>query len=191
MSMDATDSEQPRLSSELARPAADVATRDAVLEVYDRHQRGIYTFLLSATRDADAAQDLLQETFLRLFREASVGRMPVNQHAWLYRVAGNLVLSGGRRQQTARRWQERQSRLDEHVPSPEERYLVNERHAALMDCLDEIGPDARVGLLMAAHGFGGPEIATALGRSPLAVRSLLCRARLRLRDLLLEREVAL
>ena len=42
--------------------------------------------------------------------------------------------------------------------------------------------DARVALLLAAHGFSGREVADALGRSELATRSLICRARLRLRE---------
>ena len=36
--------------------------------------------------------------------------------------------------------------------------------------------------MLAAHGFSGREIAAALGRSELATRSLICRARIRLRE---------
>lgn len=42
--------------------------------------------------------------------------------------------------------------------------------------------DARTALLLAAHGFSGREVAEALGRTELATRSLICRARLRLRE---------
>ncbi len=35
---------------------------------------------------------------------------------------------------------------------------------------------------MAAQGFDGAEIAAAIGRTPLATRSLMCRARLQLRQ---------
>ena len=36
--------------------------------------------------------------------------------------------------------------------------------------------------MLAAHGFSGREVAEAIGRSELATRTLLCRARLRLRE---------
>jgi DNA-directed RNA polymerase specialized sigma24 family protein len=50
------------------------------------------------------------------------------------------------------------------------------------DALAGLTPDARTALMLAAHGFTGHEIAEAIGRSDLATRSLLCRARLRLRE---------
>ena len=43
--------------------------------------------------------------------------------------------------------------------------------------------------MLAAHGFSGREIAATLGRSELATRSLICRARLRLRERLESTEV--
>ena len=47
--------------------------------------------------------------------------------------------------------------------------------------LGELGADARTALLMAANGFNGLEIADAIGRSPNATRTLMCRSRLQLR----------
>jgi DNA-directed RNA polymerase specialized sigma24 family protein len=49
--------------------------------------------------------------------------------------------------------------------------------------------EARLGLMMAARGFSGREIAAALGRSEVATRTLLCRARQRLRNRLLQEEL--
>jgi len=45
----------------------------------------------------------------------------------------------------------------------------------------ELAPDARVALLLAAQGFSGREIAETIGRSEIATRTLMCRARLDLR----------
>jgi len=49
--------------------------------------------------------------------------------------------------------------------------------------------DARTCLLMAANGFSGREIADAIGRSELATRALICRARIRLRESLTEADL--
>ena len=70
---------------------------DALVEAYDAYQRDIHGFLRAATRDPDTAEDLTQETFIRLYREIQAGRTPDNIRAWLYTVATNLVTSRGRR----------------------------------------------------------------------------------------------
>lgn len=160
---------------------------DALLAAYDAHQRGLYSYLLAATRDPNVAADLLQETFLRYLREAQADRLPVNAHAWLFRVATNLVMSGGRRQRTAARWAERQPRADV-AGSAEDEILRRERDRELLDSLDELPEDGRTALLMAAQGFSGAEIAGAIGKSESATRTLMCRARLRLRNRLADAE---
>src|SRR5688572_22531602 len=75
-----------------------------VVSAYEAHHAEVFGFLARATRDTFAAEDLLQETYLRLTKEARDGRAPLEVRAWLYRVASNLVISRSRRQTTARRW---------------------------------------------------------------------------------------
>ena len=70
---------------------------DFVMAAYDENQRKLTSFAYALTRDADAADDLVQETFLRLVKEHAAGREPDNVTAWLYRVCANLATSRGRR----------------------------------------------------------------------------------------------
>lgn len=157
------------------------AGRDATLAVYDAHQSELFSFLLCATRDAATAEDLLQEAFLRLIRETRRGRAPDSPRAWLYRVCANLVISHGRRRRSAERWELRNAPA-EPSSSAEHDFLLREEERHLNDALVELPADARAGLLLSAHGFRGEEIAQLLGRSQLATRSLLFRARAKLRD---------
>ena len=53
-----------------------------------------------------------------------------------------------------------------------------------------VEPNARTGLVMAAEGYTGREIALALGRSEVATRALLFRARVRMRQSLLLAEAS-
>ena len=62
--------------------------------------------------------------------------------------------------------------------------MRRERRDAVQIALDAMSPDARTALLLAANGFSGREIAHALGRTELATRALLCRARTHLRETL-------
>lgn len=162
-----------------ARPG--VSWEEPFEAAFDAHHGEVLGFLLRATRDLAVAEDLEQETFLRLVRELQCGRPPANVRAWLYRVAANLVVSRGRRASVAQRWLERTGREEGWSDSPERMTVDREDHDRLMVELASLPPDARVGLLMAADGFSGHEIAAALGRSDVATRTMLCRARTRLR----------
>ena len=59
-----------------------------------------------------------------------------------------------------------------------------------MGVLADLDPGARAALLLASEGFSGAEIATAIGRSEAATRTLLCRTRLRVRGRLESPEAA-
>jgi RNA polymerase sigma-70 factor (ECF subfamily) len=163
-----------------AAQAVDVGA--VVAAFYDRHQKELFTFALRSCRDREAAEDLLHEAFVRLIVEVEAGRLPDNVRAWLYRVTANLVASRGRRATVARRWLASAAAPDRVVHGPEPSYLEQERRDDLDVALGDLGADARTALLMAAEGFRGEEIATAIGRSAVATRTLMCRARLQLRE---------
>lgn len=167
----------------LVAPAApaDPGTQEYVTAIYDGHQRELFTFALRACRDHQAAEDLVHEAFVRLVVEVEAGRTPRSIRAWMYRVVANLAVSRGRRVSVAQRQLGALS-VGQTDAGPEPAYLEHERHADLDAILGELGPDARTALLMAANGFNGMEIAEAIGRSGNATRSLMCRARLQLRD---------
>jgi len=162
---------------------ADPAPRpsDLVAATYDAHQRELYSFALRTARDPEVAEDLVHESFVRLIVEVEAGREPTNVRAWLYRVIANLAVSRARRAAVAQR--QLGELLDRRTEGgPEPQFLEQERRSDLDLVLAELGEDARTALLMAANGFSGLEIAEAIGRSANATRSMMCRARLQLRE---------
>ncbi|MGH2837579.1 MAG: RNA polymerase sigma factor, partial [Thermoleophilaceae bacterium] len=184
----------PLVSVVEAGAVGRVRVRDAddlVINAFEAHREEIFTFLARSTRDDAEAEDLVQETFLRLAREVRAGRTPDQVRAWLYRVAGNLAASRFRHRAVARRWLERVASLGgerEAVESPEAGLLGHERFAEMERALREVSEEARVALLLAAQGFSGREIARSLGKSEVATRALMMRARLRIRSQLAGRE---
>ena len=164
-------------------------SRSVVLAAYEEHRAAIYGFLLASTRDGELAAELLQETFARLLKAMRAGDAPLELRAWLFRVAGNLAVSAARRRQMVRRFAPWLVRRDT-TASPEQDYLRQEEADQVHRQLAQLRPDDRVALLMAAHGCTTGEIAAALKRTELATRSLLCRARMRLRDRIEAQEVA-
>jgi len=166
--------------------AAVTSTRDqygAVTAAFEAYHAELYNFLRRSTRDEGAAEDLLQEAYLRLTKEVDAGRTPEHVRGWLYRVASNLAISRGRRRMTAFDWLNRYGRTDQgdDVQSPESGVIARERTSAIEAVLATLSVEARTALLLSADGFSGEEIAATIGRSHGATRTLISRARVRVR----------
>ena len=169
-----------------AAGAHRTAQADAVVvTAWADHHDEVFAFLVRTTRDPEVAEDLLQEAYLRLTREARADRTPDNIRAWLYRVGANLAVSRGRRISAAFRGIVRLRAVEGGLrmeDAPEASYLGREGRAALLGVLADLDPGARAALLLAAEGFSGAEIAAAIGRSDAATRTLLCRTRVQVRS---------
>ena len=163
------------------RPVRAAPPVDLISTAYDSHQRALYSFALRTARDPEVAADLVQEAFLRLLGELKAGHPPDNVRAWLYRVVSNLAVSRGRHLKVAERFLH-VLRRDEIVEEPESSYLARESRDDIDRLLGSLAPDERQALVLSAHNFSGEEIAAALGRTNLATRALLCRARAKLRE---------
>lgn len=140
-----TDAPESRASDD-ARPALDRprtygrSDQAFLTATYDELRAELFAFLISMTCDREAAEDLLQDTFIRLIREARAGRMPDNVRPWLYRVAANAAISRGRR---GARWHRLLPRLiDRREPvGPEAEALRAERGGDLDAALAELHHD--------------------------------------------------
>lgn len=176
---ESTASDDARPATE--RPRADGRSDEAILTaIYEERRAEVFAFLVRMTRDREAAEDLLQDTFIRLIREARAGRMPDEVRPWLYRVAANAAISRSRHGAV---WHRLLPRLvDRSDPErPEAEALPVERDRDLHAALAELAPDGRAALLLAAQGFDGRQIAAAIGRTEGATRTLMCRSRVRVR----------
>lgn len=163
--------------------SATTAVGPIVEAAFDAHASRLKGFALAAVRDDAAADDLVQETFLRFIKHVRSEGPPDNVPGWLHRVCANLVVSRGRRLSVADR---KKSQLAEAGvgASPEEQVLRTDESTRLRDALAELPADARTALLMAAAGFSAAEIGDAIGRSANATSTYICRARIKLREIL-------
>lgn len=60
-------------------------------EIYQRHSREVWALVYARWLNADVALDIMQETFLRLWKQWQEGSEIVNPRAWVLRVARNLA----------------------------------------------------------------------------------------------------
>jgi RNA polymerase sigma-70 factor (ECF subfamily) len=158
--------------------ANDTDTR--IVEAMEAHRPALERYVRSLVRDADEAADIVQETTVRLLIAARADGLPESPGAWMSRVAHNLVVSGARRRQTAEHHAE-ELLVGDEVRSTEEAILRHERDAEVFRALAAARSDDREAILLAASGYRTREIASRLGRTELATRALLCRARGRMR----------
>jgi RNA polymerase sigma-70 factor (ECF subfamily) len=162
---------------------------EAFRVVYEAHRARLYAFLLRLTRDPALAQDLCQETWMRLAANASRLTPDTEPGAWLFRVARNLFVS-------QRRWaivQEAGAAAlrgvlgRAAVPSPLEHMAASTTERRLEQALVALPMRYReVVLLISIEGFSAPEVAQMLGIDPAAVRQRLARGRAALKQVLSE-----
>src|SRR5215470_14335167 len=60
-------------------------------EIYERHTREVWALAYARWLNAEVALDIMQETFLRLWKQWQEGGAILNPRAWLLRVARNLA----------------------------------------------------------------------------------------------------
>ncbi|MGH7355630.1 MAG: RNA polymerase sigma factor [Candidatus Rokuibacteriota bacterium] len=167
----------------MARASAD--DQRAFAELYERHRRVVFTFLLHVTGARQVAEDLLQETFLRVWRGRAGYRASGEFRAWLFTIARRLAVDRFRRQGLV--WEDDPAALETavSVDAPDRRAEARDELARLQRALDQLPPAQReVVLLARLVGAGAEEIAWVTGSTPGAVRVQLHRALRRLRALL-------
>ena len=156
---------------------------------YEVYAAPVRRYLTGVTCDASAAEDLTHDAFLRLTVEVGAGRVPDDIGPWLHRVGHNLAMSRGRRRSVADRHAGNLAR-PAPAPLPETAALEAEEQRAAVVALGHLSPVHRRAVMLASYGVDGPAIARSIGRSEGATRTLLCRARARLRATLLAAEGA-
>jgi RNA polymerase sigma-70 factor (ECF subfamily) len=158
----------------------DPASFDAVFAAY---RRRLYGYLVRMTRRRDVAEDLLQETFLRLAQHAKRLDEDTRLGAWLFTVAHRLFVSWtraqGARAMLAAEVPAREPAGDER--SPLEAIAASQAQVALERAFAELAPPYReVALLVGVEGMQPAEVAQILGQKPEAIRQRLARARAQL-----------
>lgn len=157
----------------------------AFAELYERHRRAVFTFLVHLTGARHAAEDVLQEAFLRVWRGRAEYRRSGEFRAWLFTIARRLAIDRFRREGVA--WEANPAALETvaSLDMPDRTAEARAELTQLQRALTELPPAQReVVLLARLVGAGAEEIARVTGSTPGAVRVQLHRALQRLRALL-------
>jgi RNA polymerase sigma-70 factor (ECF subfamily) len=77
--------------SEKSRNNGQDARHDFFKDIHERHSHEVWAMAFARWRDYNVADDITQETFLRLWKQWEEGEEILNPRAWLLRVARNLA----------------------------------------------------------------------------------------------------
>jgi len=181
-----------------ARDRADMeklrAGHEAALnDLMARHATPVFHFLCRMVGNEDDANDLAQETFVRVFKSRDRYRAEQKFSTWLFTIAANLTRNHFR-------WRSRHpnlsldaenseteqtlgSTLPANSPTPKETALANERAAAVRAAVKNLPDDLRTAIVLCEwEERSVAEAATILEATPKAVESRLYRARGILRE---------
>ncbi len=154
--------------------------------VYAAFRAPIYGFLARLSGRRDLAEELLQETFVRLAARATTLREDTRLGAWLYTVARNLHVSQTRMTALDAARVDRASLEDPaRPPTPFEEAAASQTQIALERALASL-PDSyrEVLLLVAVDRMEPSEAAEVVGVSPETLRQRLSRARTMMKEAL-------
>lgn len=156
-------------------------------KLYAAHGRAVWAVAYARSMNAETANDILQESFLRLWREMQKGLVVRQMRAWLIRVARNLSedVARGSFQRNGTFGPEMFETIGSKSEPPDMRMETQELHQQIREGLQEIAPQDREILTMRyALDYEVPDIAKALELQPSAVHMRLSRARIRLAGIL-------
>jgi RNA polymerase sigma-70 factor (ECF subfamily) len=155
---------------------------------YERMVFGLAARMLGSEEDAE---DVTQETFLRLLRHLRKLRFETKLSTWLYHVTYNLCVDLERKRRRERRADEGESGVNGEQPDdrdePWEQVRADSVRADVEGALQQL-PDSYRAVLILRYFDSLPyeEIARAMGLTPKKVKARLFCARQRLRELLTE-----
>lgn len=153
-----------------------------------KYQDPLLNFVCRYLGDRDAAEDIVQEVFLALYRTACRFEARARASTWLFRIAYNLSMNEIKRGQRNLKFKGTLHHLlpvDSGRQSAVDGVAARERQKEVMAALDLLPEKQRAAMLLRVNeelSYG--EISEVLSVSVSAVESLIFRARARLRKLL-------
>lgn len=189
----ARDAEPAPMSDHALAIAAGQGDMGAFEQLYERHNRRVYSLCFRMTQNAAEAEDLAQEAFIQLFRKIGSFRGESAFTTWLHRLTVNQVLMHFRKKSV------KLERTTEEGETPEQ-VVQGTQNPNTMPVIDRIALDRalaqlppgyrEVFVLHDVEGHEHGEIARMLGVAEGTSKSQLHKARMKLRRLLREQAAA-
>ncbi len=159
------------------------------LEIYDQFYQRVRKFILASVRDESVADDLIQETFVRIQEKLGSVRDPAKISPWIFRIAYHLCQDHFRALKKSSTHEEVQEGLVNLQETPVQKKLEQgEMSQCVQDQLNLLPESLRSVLIFAdVMDFNHAEIAAILGLTVENVKVRLHRARKKMKAILEEK----
>ncbi len=177
--------------TEMFDATGDRAAMPSWDELVRQHADRVYRLAYRLSGNQHDAEDLTQETFIRVFRSVH-NYQPGTFEGWLHRITTNLFLDMVRRRSRIRMeaLPEDYDRVPSDQPDPEQIFHDSRLGPDLQAALDSLAPEFRAAVVLCdIEGLSYEEIGATLGVKLGTVRSRIHRGRQALRDYLAARGV--
>jgi RNA polymerase sigma-70 factor, ECF subfamily len=178
----------------LARTGSEKAYR----ELLDRYQRPVFSLVYRMVRDRELAEDLAQETFVKVFNHLDRFNPKYKFSSWIFKIASNLAidtlrkrepptvsLDGSRHAETPDEVEATRITVESKDESPEEFLEAKELGQEIERAIGLLRPDYRTAILLRhVEGRAYEEIAEVMGVPLGTVKTFIHRARSELRETL-------
>lgn len=161
------------LSDEQWMARVQAGRPEAMRALFDRHHRAVYGFLVNRLCDADLADDLTQDVFVRVWRHRAGFDPAMRFRPWLFTIARNTA-SNARRRADSLPIPDGAAAPD---PSADRRLETSQRARRVRDAVDLLPDNQREVLLLSLwSGMKYREIAEVVGCTEGAVKVRIHRA---------------
>ena len=144
-----------------------------VVAMFEEHGRGLVRLVRLFVDDRNAAEDVVQEAFIRLSRSVDRIRDPARAGAYLRSIALNLARDHNRRGLVSLR---HRLPYDDHIASVEDEVVLSEDHRQVVEALRSLPHRQRDCLILRYYDeLGIDDIADTLGISRNSVKTHLTR----------------
>ncbi len=186
----------PEVSDEALMLRYRDGDESAFPEIVRRYKNRLVSTVIRLVGDRDKAEDVVQETFLRVHRNAHRYKTIARFSTWVYTIALNIAkneIRNTRRRRTTSLWEigpERGSEgaafdIPDDAERPDEALERRNLRALLERCIDRLPPKYKTILVLRdVEGLSYEEIADILKLPQGTVKSRMNRARLRFKELL-------
>jgi RNA polymerase sigma-70 factor (ECF subfamily) len=177
-------------SEQVAIAQVRAGDTEAFRVLVERHSRGLFRLAWRMTGNRQDAEDVVQETFLRAYRQLRRFDGRASFGTWLHRIAANRALDLVR----ARKLREaHRPRADEEEsdplaglpggePGPERLAMSGQVQRKLAEAMDRLSADERAAFVLRHfEGVSSEDIGRALGVQPVTARQAVFRAVQKLR----------
>ena len=177
---------------------AKQGNHEAFHNLVERYKSPIYTFSLYLTRNVQNAEDIVQETFIRLYRNLNQIEPKAQFKTFIFGIARNLALNHIRNEQRKNNFLSRlfnkiNSDYKEQINPKPNMWVPDEKQeftSIIQQCMLELSEEHReILLLRETQGLDYENIAKILGCRVGTVRSRLARARAQLRKIVIEKGI--